>query len=128
MNFSLRFVLVAIACIVVGDTVLRLTSLGQLPSNAVQWMTVVGRPEFINSVATIVILGLAAMVRVQPSSALSAILSAVLAVITTAVHRWVVGPVFTPNAMIVTTVIFFVLVWVSLWVATTTAIEKEKNH
>lgn len=128
MNASLRFIIVAIVCIVIGDTLLRLTSLGQLPANGLQWMTVVGRPELINVVVALLVLGSARGIIARPSSARSAVLSAVLAVATTAVHRWVVGPVFTLNAVIVTFVIFFVLAWVSLWVAETTTIKKENNH
>ncbi len=115
---------IATLCIIVGDSILRITSLGKLPTSSTEWVAVLARPEVLN----VVVVGILIVV-VSVYARTSAIVTAVILTLsTTATHRWMVGPVFKPVGMMVTAIMFFALSWVSLWIASVVTGEQEHRH
>jgi len=82
-----------------------------------EWFAVLGKPELLNGV----IVGVLLLLAHQNAYRSDVGTSLILAMATTLAHRWMVGPLFRPAGMLVTAVMFFVLSWVSLWIASTVA-------
>jgi len=105
-------ILLAAVLLVVGDAILQISAVGSLPANTSQWHDLL-RPEIINALVFVVVLGMAKLMK-RSSLVLGLMVASFMS---TGIHRWIAGPSFTLLAIGMHIVLYFVVGWVSLWLA-----------
>ncbi len=110
---TLSLTLLAAVFLVIGDAVLQIAAVGALPATSAQWADL-AKPEIVNALTFIVVMVVAGMSSISFAPIAGLVVSAL---VSNGMHRWIVGPGFTPLTMVVHIILFLLLGWMGLWLA-----------
>jgi len=103
--------------VVIGDALLQVSSVGKLPNGSAEWLQL-ARPEVINALAVLLVVG-GALTMGWRSSAATVAAMAVATLVAAGAHRVLAGASLTMPNLAVIAAILFLLIVVSFWVAGT---------